>query len=61
MDAEVTPETAARFARVYVALVEAMMREGVPEDTARWEARNVAFLVVFREFTDSEHREPWED
>lgn len=60
MDAEVTPETAARFARVYVKLVEAMVREGVPEDTARWEARNVAFLIVFEELGDSE-REPWED
>lgn len=61
MDAEVTPERAARFARVYAMLTEAMMREGVPEETARWEARSVAYLIVFEGLTDAEQREPWED
>jgi hypothetical protein len=44
---EITPEDAALFARTYVKLVEALIREGVPEPVARLEARSVAYLLVW--------------
>lgn len=44
---EISPEQAALFARTYVKLVEALMREGVPEHVARLEARSVAYLLVW--------------
>ena len=34
------------FARLYVAMVEALMQEGVPEDVARFEARMVAISLT---------------
>jgi hypothetical protein len=50
----VDPETAREFARAYVALVEALLREGVPEGIARYEARCTAALLLFGEDADSE-------
>lgn len=60
MDAELTTEEAARFAKAYVKLVEAFMREGVPEYEARLEARSTAYLLIFAS-VEGEPQEPWED
>jgi len=49
-------EHARDFARAYVSVLEAMLAEGVPEATARSEARDVAFLAVMTGVT----MEPWE-
>lgn len=43
MAAKSEAERAKAFARFYVALVEALLREGCPEDIAREEARMTAF------------------
>jgi hypothetical protein len=58
MQGELSPDDAARFARTYVKLVEALVREGVPEHVARLEARSVAYLLVWE--LDPE-TEGWED
>lgn len=41
------------FARCYVALAEALMREGVPETTARQEARAAAATAVLFDSTQA--------
>lgn len=45
-------------ARCYVALAEAIMQEGVPEDVARFEARMIAIALVYPEEEDAP--DPWE-
>lgn len=53
-------EAADPFARCYVALVEKLVAQGVPEDTARYEARMAAcYVVVYATFEDAP--EPWEE
>lgn len=49
MDAELSPEDA----------VEALIREGVPEEVARYEARTTASMLILYE--EPEASEPWED
>lgn len=49
-------ERATAFARCYTALTEALIREGVPEDTARHEARNAAVMVILM---PDEPGRPW--
>jgi hypothetical protein len=39
---------ALEFARQYVALVDALMKQGVAEETAREEARMAALLLIFQ-------------
>lgn len=43
---------ALRFARQYVALVEALQNEGVLEKVAREEARITALIMMFRDGED---------
>jgi len=58
MARNLTPEQAELFAKAYVMLVEALLREGVPMDDARLEARSVAYLLVW---SPEEPEVPWED
>lgn len=51
-------EHATAWAKAYTTLVEALMREGVPEDVARDEARQSVALAMF--MPDEPSDEPWE-
>jgi hypothetical protein len=46
------PFDAVRFAKEYVRVTEALIREGVEEDVARYEARMTAVLVVYVDLVD---------
>ena len=46
------------FARVYVAVTDALVKEGVPEETARNEGRMCALMAVT--MRTELPREPWE-
>lgn len=50
-------EHAAEFARTYCLVVEELIRQGVPEDVARSEARATAATMLWLE---EEEPEPWE-
>lgn len=47
-----------RFAKEYVQIVEALMREGVPETVAREEARIAATSWLFGETDESQPYDP---
>ncbi len=47
-------EDALKFAKQYVALVDALMKEGVQEQKAREEARTTSLIMMFEDGVDEE-------
>lgn len=49
---------AREWARTYAAVTEALIQEGVPEERARQEAREVATFALFCERVEDEGEQP---